>query len=127
MPKKICNQINCHTLISMSERYCDEHKRDKVKETNVNYDRYKRNKEHSKFYNSSEWRELRRVVLERTGGLCVKCIEFDIVTKANVVDHIISVEKDYTKRLDITNLQPLCHSCHNKKTADDEASNGRGV
>ena len=127
MPKKICNQINCHTLIPMSERYCAAHKREVVKETNKSYDKYNRNKEHTKFYNSTEWRELRRVVLEHSGGLCVKCMEFDIVTKANVVDHIIPIEKDYTKRLDITNLQPLCHACHNKKTADDEVLYGRGA
>jgi 5-methylcytosine-specific restriction protein A len=46
---------------------------------------------------------------------------------ADVVDHIIPIEVDWSKRLDKSNLQPLCHSCHAKKTADDVREYGRGV
>lgn len=111
----------------MSERYCPEHKKVITKSTNRRYDKHTRNKEHSKFYNSTEWRQLRKVVMERNGGLCTKCAQLDIITQADVVDHIISITEDYSKRLDITNLQPLCHSHHNQKTADEENSQGRGA
>jgi len=111
----------------MSERLCETHKKSEIKNRNKTYDKYSRNKVHSKFYNSTEWRALRVKALEATGGLCTKCLELEIITTADVVDHITPIENDYSKRLDLTNLQPLCHSCHNRKTAEDEASMGRGA
>ncbi|WP_345993752.1 HNH endonuclease [Sulfurimonas sp. HSL-1716] len=127
MPKKICNQVGCNNLISISERYCGDHKRIVSKYKHRIYDNHKRNKDHSKFYHSKEWKSIRETIMERNGGLCKRCQQLDIITNADVVDHIIPITEDYTKRLDLSNLQPLCHSCHNKKTADDESMKGRGA
>lgn len=127
MPSKVCNQLGCNTLVPMSERYCAEHKRNVVAKKNDNYNKYRRNHKHQKFHNSKEWKALRKEVLEANGGLCFRCMQLDMITNADVVDHIIPLTKDYTKRLDITNLQPLCHSCHNRKTADDVTLYGRGA
>ena len=117
MAKKICNQINCHTLIDMKERYCPKHKRDVVSKTNSDYNRYKRNKPHQSFYNSKEWKQARTIAMQRTGGLCEECLTFDLITTADVVDHIIPISASYSRRLEQSNLMPLCHSHHNKKTA----------
>lgn len=38
-----------------------------------------------------------------------------MVKPADVVDHIVPIKKGGAE-LDESNLQPLCHSCHNKKT-----------
>lgn len=127
MPKKVCNQLGCNALVVMSERYCAAHKHDVAKFKNDNYNKYRRNQEHQKFHNSKEWKALRKVVLERSGGICLKCSQFDMIVKADVVDHIVPIAQDYSRRLDITNLQPLCHPCHNRKTAEDEALKGRGL
>lgn len=127
MPKKICNEVSCNVLIAMSERYCAAHKRTKAQIQNRHYDKNHRNKNHQIFYSSSEWRKMRKVVMIKAGGLCISCMDMHIVTNADVVDHIISVEIDYTKRLEESNLQPLCHACHNKKTAEDNINTGRGV
>lgn len=123
MPKKICNAPGCHSLISMKERYCVAHKIDAANNSTTKsqkrykkYDTLFRNKDHKAFYNSKEWKELREFVLEKNGGLCLECSKRDILTKADVVDHIIPIEYDFTKRLDLSNLQPLCHTCHNRKT-----------
>ncbi|MDO6448097.1 HNH endonuclease [Oceanobacillus profundus] len=48
------------------------------------------------------------------------------MTTAEEVDHIIPVKVDWSLRLDINNCQPLCHDCHNKKTAEDKRKYGRG-
>ena len=40
----------------------------------------------------------------------------DIIKIGDVVDHIIPIRMDWSKRLEPTNLQTLCHACHNKKT-----------
>ena len=119
MPKKICNQIGCNELINMSETHCSKHMKSVNTQRNRDYNRYKRNKKHDKFYQSSGWKVNRDIAMSRTGGLCEECMEFDMVTQADVVDHIISLDEDYSKRLDLDNLRPLCHSHHNKKTAED--------
>lgn len=46
------------------------------------------------------------------------CAEFNIVTPATVVDHIIEIS-DGGKADDINNLQSLCRACHNRKTAKE--------
>jgi 5-methylcytosine-specific restriction protein A len=52
---------------------------------------------------------------DHVGPLCVECQRQGIVTPATDLDHIMP------KRLGGTdapeNLQPLCHSCHSRKTA----------
>ncbi len=114
MPSKVCNQAGCHALVPMSERYCEAHRREVIKHKNEVYDHNHRNREHDKFYHSKEWKTVREQVM------------IGIVNDANVVDHIITIEVDYEKRLDITNLQPLCHQHHALKTADDLRRNRRG-
>jgi 5-methylcytosine-specific restriction endonuclease McrA len=42
------------------------------------------------------------------------------MTKASLVDHITEI-KDGGAALDIANLQSVCQSCHNKKTAAQRA------
>ena len=44
------------------------------------------------------------------------CLEIDITKPADVVDHVIELTDDWSKRLDPDNLQSLCHVCHNSKT-----------
>jgi 5-methylcytosine-specific restriction endonuclease McrA len=72
-----------------------------------------------KFYNSSAWRKLRRIVLSQSPW-CVKCGK-----PATVVDHIIELDSfniydthggTIPHPLDESNLQTLCVSCHNSKT-----------
>ncbi|MFK5937712.1 MAG: HNH endonuclease signature motif containing protein [Sulfurimonas sp.] len=122
MPKKICNTPACNELVSMNERYCTVHKivykKDK-KEINKKYDEKYRNKKHNKFYHSKGWKNTRLLVLKSYGGLCLRCSKNDLTVKADMVDHIIPLTKDWEQRLNRNNLQPLCYICHNKKTADD--------
>ncbi|MEC2504384.1 HNH endonuclease, partial [Bacillus cereus] len=47
----------------------------------------------------------------------------DIIKIGDVVDHIIPIRVDWSKRLEPSNLQTLCHACHNKKTKEDEKKN----
>lgn len=113
-------------MVPMSERYCEAHRRDAIKHKNEVYDHNHRNREHDRFYHSKEWKAVREQVIREHGGLCVKCDMVGIVCKSDVVDHIIPIEVDYSKRLDITNLQPLCHQHHAWKTADDLKLHRRG-
>lgn len=127
MPRKVCNTPGCNKLVPYNERYCDEHRRDEVKRRNESYDNDRRDPRATRFYNSSAWKSVRDKVMRDAGGLCRSCQEHDMTVDADVVDHIIPIEVDWSKRLDKSNLQPLCHSCHAKKTADDVREYGRGV
>lgn len=72
-------------------------------------------------YSTTRWKKLRQNILANE-PLCRECDKHDITTIAEVVDHIINVSSGKTKAAqdylmwDIDNLQPLCHSCHNRKS-----------
>ena len=72
-------------------------------------------KHRNQFYQSKEWREIRSYILS-THPLCTHCLKEDILTPAEEIDHIIPLHIDPSKRLDLTNLQPLCKKCHSTKT-----------
>lgn len=66
-----------------------------------------------------KWAKLRRSFLTRH-PLCVDCTRRDIVEPATEVDHIRPLRDGGTN--DWSNLQPLCKSCHSRKTAIDVAA-----
>lgn len=70
------------------------------------------------FYRQSAWKALRKVVLMEN-PLCVSCLSEGRTKEAQVVDHIIPVKKWEQGKLKQSNLQGLCHSCHNRKTYNE--------
>ena len=76
----------------------------------------KHQSENYDFYNSKAWRDLRKWFIKQN-PLCKWCKEEGIMTIDNlIVDHIIEIKEDSTKKLDIDNLQTLCLKHHNQKT-----------
>ncbi len=61
------------------------------------------------------WTRLRRWFLARH-PLCAHCLADGRTTTATEVDHVQPL-RDGGARLDQTNLQALCKSCHSRKTA----------
>lgn len=116
MPKKQCSQVGCLELIDFKNRFCEKHSK-------VNHDKeryrinYQYDKEYKQFYNSASWRKLRKTVMLEYDWMCQECLRNERYTIADVVDHIIEIKDDWDKRLDKSNLEPLCHTCHNAKTA----------
>lgn len=115
-PFKICREFNCNNLTK--ETYCRDHEHIQQEKELSRHRRYNKQRDPIlvKFYNSKEWRALRDYVMMTNNYLCIQCD----LTVADVVDHIVPVLVDWSKRLDITNCQPLCHGCHNAKTAEDK-------
>lgn len=71
-------------------------------------------------YQTKEWRRLRRCVLDQE-PLCRMCATQKLYVPATMVDHIIAItEHNADLFLDVTNLQPLCDSCHAFKTQRDK-------
>lgn len=87
------------------------------------YDKYKRNKESKTFYQSVAWQKTRELALMRDRYLCVRCFKDKKIKKADVVHHIVEVTQDATLSLTLSNLESICHSCHNKhhKSAQENA------
>lgn len=110
----------------MSKRICPIHgswsKTDKVtrcpqchSQSSKEYDKSQRNKESKRIYDSKRWREqVRPSVLVRDNYKCVSCGYLGRSDEL-VVDHIVEL-RDGGSPYDKTNLQTLCHKCHNKKT-----------
>jgi 5-methylcytosine-specific restriction protein A len=70
-----------------------------------------------------------RVRLSHLKGepLCRRCWASGVIKPADVVDHIVPVKVDHDRRLDDTNLQSLCNSCHTIKTNEDRKRYGYAV
>jgi len=54
--------------------------------------------------------------------LCRECLKQGRLTPATEVDHIVPLASGGTN--DLENLQPLCHSCHSRKTAKEDGGFG---
>lgn len=69
-----------------------------------------------RFYHSVAWANTRMLVLDRSNGLCEKCLEAGKVVLADVVHHIVPLSEENMDDQSITlnpdNLMALCHECH---------------
>lgn len=70
------------------------------------------------FYQSRKWRTLRALKLQKD-PLCEECMRKGMLVSAQMVDHIIPINKGGAP-LDLNNLQSLCNHCHAVKTARDK-------
>jgi len=116
-PPHPCGRPGCRELTHT--RYCPTH----TAEENKTYDKHHRDKELKRFYNSQPWETLRRQKLGKD-PFCEDCRKGGTLIKATMVDHIREI-KDGGERLDMENLQSLCHSCHSRKSMKER--NRRGV
>ena len=113
--KRICPIHGLHSERSCPKCFAARERREKQR--HKRYDATKRDMESKSFYDSAAWRKTRKMVLKRE-PLCRMCGK-----PATIVDHIIPI-REGGKRLDASNLQPLCHACHNQKTMADRKGRG---
>ena len=71
------------------------------------------------------WQKIRKLVMLRDGGLCQSCLANGIVREATEVDHILPKAKGGTD--EDHNLQAICKSCHQDKTALESAHSDKRV
>ena len=143
---KFCNAAGCREVIPVGTYYCKKHaylqKEYEEKRKHWQQDHYKgMNKEqrheynkkvykqrmeasakaphdYNRFYKTSKWVKLSRRTLQNS-PVCVSCLRKGITKKADLVDHIVPIRENWSRRLDPTNLQTLCYYCHRKKTKKD--------
>lgn len=141
---RFCNAAGCREIIPVGKRYCKKHeyiqaevdstyKRRRELAGMTDEQRHQYNKRvyrkrmatsakakhnYNRFYKSTAWRKLsHQTLLKRP--VCVLCLANGIIKKADLVDHIVPIRADWSKRLDPENLQPLCYHCHIEKTRED--------
>jgi 5-methylcytosine-specific restriction endonuclease McrA len=77
-----------------------------------------------KFYNSPQWRKLRKEVIAENKNECQDCKAKGYYTKANTVHHQqyvrkhprLALSRTYTfQGKEYINLVPLCHDCHEQR------------
>lgn len=90
------------------------------------YNLYRRDKKKAGFYISREWRTTRDAALRMYDHLDIYAliVQHRIVT-ADMVHHIVEIEEDWDRRLDLSNLIPLSNGNHgiiSALYAKDEAS-----
>lgn len=117
-PRKQCNHAGCRILIPYTDTYCTKHQ-PMHKRKQSKYDTYQNRKtiggKYFKFYHSKAWRkasELYRI----NNPCCEDCLEENTIRKVDVVDHVIELRDDWSKRLDTKNFRSRCHYHHNLKT-----------
>ena len=65
-----------------------------------------------RFYDSASWHKLRIAILVRDNYECQQCKCAGKHTHATEVHHIVPIRKDYSLRLEPSNLVALCKRCH---------------
>ena len=69
------------------------------------------------------WRRVRAERLRLDHHLCQACLRDGRPETAAEVDHIMPIARGGA-RLDLDNLQSLCHACHSRKTATQDGGLG---
>lgn len=126
-----CYHHDCRKLISVRQRYCDEHVIDDDRKSidksyYYNRKRDEASQEQLKFYKGKAWRSLRKDVLNRDMNLCQYCQLNDRVTVADMVDHIVPREIAESLELDMDNLVSSCNGCHRLKQDWEQKHYGTG-
>lgn len=75
-------------------------------------------------YHTTTWKSMRREILQ-DNPLCVECQRTGRIVVANVIDHIKPVRLG-GEFFEKANLQPLCKSCHERKSAMERHGNPVG-
>ena len=110
-----CAEHGCPTLVHIGSR-CDAHaKRDYRHVVETEYRTKAR-----KFYSSRPWTLLSQAH-RRRHPLCKHCMLKGVTKVTDVTDHIVEIADKWDGRLDGTNLQSLCNSCHATKTNSEKA------
>lgn len=121
-PKKMCVEANCNRYAEPGNCRCADHAR-------AYASRYRQSEtriERTALYSTKEWARVRRAVLD-VQPLCVECLANGRYEKAVVVDHIQPHKGDRQLFFDVSNLQSLCKSCHDRKTATEDGGFGHRI
>jgi len=109
-PGKICGRPLCNVRVPHGVTYCEQHEQE-WREKRKARKSTKRKAQYLDPGDLSKWRRVRAAFLQRN-SICAECGR-----PATVVDHIVPHRGDAALLWDEGNYQPMCSSCHSRKTA----------
>lgn len=110
-PMKPCKRTGCTALTR--EGWCDKHKPDwRGRER-------KASQAWHWMYRTKWWRDTRELVLLQDPW-CRECAAYGVRTRATEVDHTVPHKGNRHLFYDRSNLAPLCHQCHSRKTMQEQ-------
>ena len=109
MLTKLC--AKCGRVMGLGSALCPACQA-KSESRHKQYNNNVRDKRSASFYASPQWIRLRDLTMARAGYQCQRCKQQGKVTPATEVHHIVPIRVDWSKRLDASNLECLCHKCH---------------
>ena len=110
-----CRHLGCGELVRSGAGYCAAHVASAQAGKWADPSRGSR---HDRGY-GSEWEIIRKRILRRDKGLCQVCLQTGRYRPAKAVDHIKSKAEGGDDADE--NLQAICKTCHDVKTADEAA------
>ena len=111
--KAFCTEPGCREIATNGTK-CEKHFVPPIRKQSSRYHHW---------YGLPVWKALRKRWLNAQ-PLCEECKRQGHITPAEVVDHIKPHEGKWERFMDTDNLQSLCVSCHNKKTAMEDGGFG---
>ena len=109
LPLKACSHPGCGA--TTAGRFCENHLKTHRRAMDA-----RRGSAASRGYGGA-WRRARRAYLARQeNALCRECEKRGVVEAATDVDHVIPHRGDRALFWDESNWQPLCGTCHKRKT-----------
>ena len=117
-PLRPCLHPGCTVLVRSG--YCDKHRPPESARRSEKSQSYRR------WYSLRIWTDELRPQQLAHEPFCRDCARRGLRVYATDVDHVVPHDGDWSKFVDPTNLQSLCHSCHGRKTtAESRAKSAR--
>ena len=109
---KQCSWSGCTRILKEDTKYCKYHSEKHSKKEKERYKEYKRRKAHDEeykrfqsFYNSMAWERAREVAILNTVAIdVIDYYKLGRIVQGERVHHIVELNEDTEKRLDIDNL-----------------------
>ena len=114
-PLRPCRHPGCPELTR--EGYCPKHKPKRVAR--------RASAEYHAWYSLPVWTDQLRPAQLLQEPFCRECARRGLRVLATVVDHITPHRGDWALFIDPANHQSLCKSCHDRKTAREQAEERR--
>lgn len=106
---KFCDR--CRTKYRYDEECPNGCKTKAKKESDSYYDRTQRS--NAEFYNSKSWKKLRLVIINKFDGICLwSYIKHKRVVPGTLVHHIVELNDNREKALDLDNLILMSNEAH---------------
>lgn len=121
MKTKVCSKAGCGRTAVAGKDFCERHLGlQKAKDSRKIFTARGKSSQYHNLYDSVLWRKTRKAFLKKY-PVCFICGK-----PATIADHIIPHRGDLSLFYNEGNLQPLCQSCHSRKTMAENNNFNKG-